>query len=40
MMQTQGKSIKDLVATPGAFDIVKVDHCAVSHAVGIVGIII
>ena len=40
MIRTQGKSIKDLRLTPGAVVIVQVDHRAVSHNIGIVGIII
>jgi hypothetical protein len=39
MIKTQGKDIVDKGAAPGAVVTVQCDYCAVSHSIGIVGVI-
>ncbi len=39
MMRTQGKDIASRGGAPGAVVTVKFDYCAVSHSIGIVGVI-
>ena len=39
MIRQQGKDIENQGGPPGAVVVVQVDYCAVSHAIGIVGVI-